>query len=260
MTAAAVLLAAALLVTPAPARTRLAGAQRAWKPSAWTVRAAAVPVVLGAALLLPATVLLAAALLAITLFARRRAAAVRRRRSAESAALRDGLDMVAGELRAGAHPVSAFGAAGAELGGDVGERLLMVAARGRLGADVATGLRAVAARSPLPDSWERLAVCWQLAATHGLAIATLMRAAQHDIVERDRFRARVDAGLAGARTTAAVLAGMPVLGIALGQLIGADPLGFLFSGGPGGVLLVIGIALSCLGLYWSDRIVAGLPI
>ena len=37
--------------------------------------------------------------------------------------------------------------------------------------------------------------------------------------------------MAGARTTAAVLAGLPVLGIGLGQLIGADPLGFLLSGG-----------------------------
>ncbi|MGK2854928.1 MAG: hypothetical protein ACSLE3_12660 [Microbacteriaceae bacterium] len=53
---------------------------------------------------------------------------------------------------------------------------------------------------------------------------------------------------------------MPVLGIGLGQLIGANPLVFLFSGGAGGVLLVVGITLSCLGLCWSDRIVAGLPI
>ncbi len=260
MTTAAVLLATALLVTPAPARTRLAGTGRAWQPSPRTLRWAVAPAVLASVFVLPPTVPFAAAILAVTLAVRRRGAAARRRRSAESAALRDGLDMVAGELRAGAHPVAAFAAAGAELGGVVGDRLCLVAARGRLGADVAMGLRAAAGRSALPDSWHRLAVCWQLSAAHGLAIATLMRAAQHDIVERDRFRARVDAGLAGARTTAATLAGMPVLGIGLGQLIGADPLGFLFSGGPGGVLLVIGIALSCLGLYWSDRIVGGLPI
>ena len=34
--------------------------------------------------------------------------------------------------------------------------------------------------------------------------------------ERERFTARVDAGMAGARATAAVLAGLPVLGIGLG--------------------------------------------
>ena len=74
--------------------------------------------------------------------------------------------------------------------------------------------------------WERLAVSWQLAQTHGLAIATLMRTAQRDIVERERFSARVASGMAGARTTAAVLAGLRRLGVGLGQLIGADPVRF----------------------------------
>jgi tight adherence protein B len=60
--------------------------------------------------------------------------------------------------------------------------------------------------------------------------------------------------MAGARTTAAVLAGLPVLGVCLGQMIGADPLHFLFSGGAGGWLLVVGVMLACCGLLWSDRI------
>lgn len=259
MTAAAALLAAALLVVPAPARARLTGPG---KPGTLPIRAlwcAAVPLALVAAVVLDPSVVLAAAILVGTVIARRSGSSGRRRRCAEAAALRDGLDILAGELRAGAHPVAAFDAAGTEVGADVGERLRVVAARGRLGADVGAGIRSVAAVSAQPECWERLAVCWQLAQSHGLAIATLMRAAHHDIVERERFRVRVDAGLAGARTTAAVLAGMPVLGIALGQAIGADPLAFLLSGGAGGVLLVVGITLSCLGLFWSDRIVTGLP-
>ncbi|HEX2286846.1 MAG TPA: hypothetical protein VHI10_18820, partial [Mycobacterium sp.] len=93
-----------------------------------------------------------------------------------------------------------------------------------------------------------------LAQTHGLPISTLMQTAQRDIVERERFSARVTAGMAGARTTAAVLAGLPVLGIGLGQLIGADPVGFLLTRGAGEWLLVIGVALACTGLLWSDHI------
>ena len=116
------------------------------------------------------------------------------------------------------------------------------------------GFAVSAEASRLPAHWERLALFWRLAQIHGLGIATLMRAAQRDIVERERFSARVDAGMAGARTTAAVLAGLPVLGIGLGQLIGADPLGFLLSGGAGGWLLVVGVTLACCGLLWSDRI------
>jgi hypothetical protein len=87
-------------------------------------------------------------------------------------------------------------------------------------------------------------VCWQLAHDHGLAIATLMQTAQRDIVERGRFSAKVDAGMTGARTTAGVLAGLPLLGVGLGQLIGAEPVSFLLSGGMGGWLLVIGVALA----------------
>jgi tight adherence protein B len=99
-----------------------------------------------------------------------------------------------------------------------------------------------------------LAVCWQLASDHGLAIATLMRAAQRDIAERQRFSARVSSSMAGARATAAILAGLPVLGVLLGQLIGARPLSFLLSGHAGGWLLVVGSTLACVGLLWSDRI------
>jgi tight adherence protein B len=81
-----------------------------------------------------------------------------------------------------------------------------------------------------------------------------MQTAQRDLVERERFAARVDAGMAGARATAAVLAGLPVVGVGLGQLIGADPLSFLLSGALGGWLLIIGVSLACVGLLWCDRI------
>lgn len=91
----------------------------------------------------------------------------------------------------------------------------------------------MADHSAVPVYWERMAVCWQLAADHGLAISVLMRAAQRDIVDRQRFADRVEAGSAGARATAAILAGMPMIGVLLGQLVGAHPLRFLFGAGPG---------------------------
>jgi tight adherence protein B len=196
--------------------------------------------------------MVAAALIGATVVLRSRRQLAERRRAAESTALQAALDVLVGELRVGVHPVAAFDVAAGEVDDSVAASLQAVAARARLGADVATGLKSVAGRSSLPEHWERLAVYWQLAQTHGLAIATLMQAAQRDIVERERFSARVNSGMAGARTTAAVLAGLPVLGVALGQLIGADPIGFLLSGG--GWLLVIGVGLACVGLLWSDRI------
>jgi tight adherence protein B len=165
-----------------------------------------------------------------------------------------------GELRVGAHPVAAIAVAAKESHGRIAEALRSVAARAVLGADVAAGLRAQAQRSTSPGHWERLAVCWHLAQTHGLAIATLMQAAQRDIVERERFQGRVAAGMAGARATAAILAGLPLLGVLLGQSVGADPLRFLLSGGAGGWLFVLGAGLICCGLLWSDGITSRVVI
>jgi tight adherence protein B len=60
--------------------------------------------------------------------------------------------------------------------------------------------------------------------------------------------------MAGARATAAILAGLPLLGLALGELVGAAPLAFLCGGGIGGWFLVAGTVLVCCGLLWADHI------
>ena len=207
------------------------------------------------ATLLPLTTLLAAALVAATAALRYRRRRRLRRATEEGRTLEAALDVLVGELRVGSHPVHAFGVAADETVGAVAVSLRAVAARARLGADVTAGLGAAARSSAQPTYWHRLAVCWQLASDHGLAIASLMRTAQRDIVELQRFSARVTSGLAGARATAAILASLPVLGVLLGQLIGARPLSFLLSGQAGGWLLVAGSMLACGGLLWSDRII-----
>jgi len=249
---AAALLAAALLVTPAPPRQRVG----LTAPPAKGRLPVLVLGAAGAVLMLPPAVVLAAAILAATAVARRRRVRRERRRRSDGRTLASALELLVGELRSGAHPVLAFAVAAAECDGEVGVCLRGVAARAGLGADVAGGLHAVAAGSPVAGYWDRLAVCWQLAAEQGLGMSALMRAAHRDIVERQRFADRVQAGLAGARATAMILAGLPVLGILLGQLIGAAPVAFLTGGGVGAVMLVIGVTLICLGLLWADRITA----
>lgn len=257
MTAAALALAVAVLIVPVCSRHRartimmLPGPRRGL-----SVTRFAVIVCAAAALLMPWTATLGLGLLLGTLLARRRQGVRRRTRIEEASALQCALEVLVAELRVGAHPVAAISIAAGESDGRVAQTLGAVAARAVLGADVAAGLRAESALSTSPGHWDRLAVCWQLAQTHGLAIATLMQAAQHDIVERERFRGRVAAGMAGARATAAILAGLPILGVVLGQSIGAEPLNFLLGGGAGGWLLVVGSGLICCGLLWSDRITA----
>jgi tight adherence protein B len=253
--AAALALSVAVLILPTSPRRRLArgGAGRIRIPSAAAGWVAAC--VLAASLvLLPLTTVFAGAVLAGTLAVRYR----RRRRSDrgmnESRELETAIDVLVGELRVGAHPASAFAVAAEETTGPISDACRAVAARAQLGADVTAGLRGVAAASALPAQWDRLAVCWQLAADHGLAMSMLMQAAQRDIAERQRFSEQVRSSMAGARATAAILASLPVLSVLLGQLIGAKPIAFLLGGRLGGVLLVVGLTLVCGGLLWSDRI------
>lgn len=251
---AAVILALAVLVVPSTSRRRVPvlRARRRRPP------AAAGGLLAGLALtpLLPLSAVVSAAVMLGVLVLRRRGRRRRREAVEEATALQGALDVLVAELRVGAHPVAAIGVAARESDGRVARSFGAVAARAMLGADVAAGLRAEARHSGAPGHWERLAVCWQLAQTHGLAIATLMQAAQRDLGERERFRSRVDAGMAGARATGSVLAGLPLLGVLLGCAIGADPLRFMFSGGAGGWLLCLGTLLVGAGLLWSDRITA----
>jgi tight adherence protein B len=72
-----------------------------------------------------------------------------------------------------------------------------------------------------------------------------------------RFAADVQARLAGPRATAAVLAGLPLLGLALGQAVGGAPVRVLGQTGVGQLLLVLGSCLACAGVLWSARLVAG---
>jgi len=253
---AAALLAAALVTTPSKRRRVAAATSRRWlgRVPVWPA------VVLGAlatAMVSPAAAF-AVGLVAAVIGRRRRRRMRGRQQYSEGQAMAAALEILVGELRIGAHPLRAFTVAAAESAGDVGASLRAVATRAELGADVTAGLRSAAGRSSVPAYWDRLAVCWQLAAEHGLPMSSLMRTAHCDIVGRQRFAGRVQAGLAGARATAAILAGLPFLGVALGEVIGARPVQFLLSGGSW--LLVIGVGLVGVGATWSDHIIDRLTI
>jgi tight adherence protein B len=60
--------------------------------------------------------------------------------------------------------------------------------------------------------------------------------------------------MAGPRASAAVLAGLPVFGVLLGELSGARPLHVLVGTAEGQVLLVLGAVFLASGLWWTKRI------
>ncbi len=254
--AVAALLAASLLCLPGP----LARGRALWpvdrRPVPAARAGALVPLlggVAGFAVLGPGGAL-AGALVATAVGRRRRTARAVAAGAGAVGELADAVGRIADELAAGAHPAAAL--AGSDADGPTARAVLAPAAEAsRLGDDVPRALRRSARDRPdVRADVERLAAAWALADEHGVPLARLLAGVQQDLRWRVRFAARVRAELAGPRATAAVLTGLPVLGIGLGQLVGAAPLHVLRSGPLGQALLVVGVGLVAAGAAWSDRI------
>ncbi|MRH90474.1 hypothetical protein GFY24_24025 [Nocardia sp. SYP-A9097] len=249
----------ALVVAPEPGSrrrfARLFGrTKRFRRPGRGATVRLAVVSALPATLLVGVGPLVAAILVAGTLAVRWRRARSDRIRTAESVQLLEGLETVIGELRIGAHPSAAAEVAAVETIGPTARAFAVSAARSRLGGSGAEAFRRTG--TAIPEELSRIAEAWQVADRHGLALAELLTATRLDLLGRKRFRDRTSAALAGARATAAVLALLPLLGIALGQLMGAAPLHVLFISPAGTWLLPLGAALTCAGLLWTDAITA----
>lgn len=98
---------------------------------------------------------------------------------------------------------------------------------------------------------------WRLADRHGMALTGLLRTQREQITTRLRHDAATTASLQGPQATALILSALPLAGIGLGATMGANPVGWLLSGGLGGTLLMVGTALNCAGLLIADHIIRG---
>lgn len=180
---------------------------------------------------------------------------VRPTRAGAARARRDGLAELLGalsaELRAGADPRAALAVAAASVPG-----FEPVAAAARHpGADPATLLREVGRLAGGATATD-LAVVWQVAERTGCSLAGPVDRLLAAHRAEDRVQRELAAQLAGPRSTARLLALLPVAGIGLGTALGVDPVGFLV-GSPAGLgCLAGGVLLVALGLLWTRAIVA----
>ena len=157
--------------------------------------------------------------------------------------------MLAGELRAGAHPDVALQRVSADLPG----LLDGAAAAARLGADVPSELRR-ASMAPGAAGLATVGACWTIAARTGSALGPACDRVADTLRQEEALRNEVSAQLAGARATARLMAGLPILGIVLGTSMGARPLEILF-GSPYGIgCLVSGVGLALVGVAWTERL------
>jgi tight adherence protein B len=112
----------------------------------------------------------------------------------------------------------------------------------------------IASASPGLAGLSRLAACWRVAAGAGSALAPALDRIADGLQDEIDVGLDIVAALAGPRATVRLLAALPVVGLLLGTVIGADPVGFLV-GSPIGVGCLIGAAvLDLTGLAWARRI------
>ncbi|WP_437075210.1 type II secretion system F family protein [Streptomyces sp. enrichment culture] len=163
--------------------------------------------------------------------------------------------VLAGEVRAGRQPGEALLLAAHESGG-LGEAQSAVLAAARFGGDVPQALT-VAARRPGAEGLLGLAACWKVAVDQGAGLAAGLDRLEGALRAQRDQRADLRAQLAGARSTAVMLAGLPVLGLLLGTALGTDPLRVLLHTGAGLGCLLVGGLLEGVGLWWALRIVRG---
>lgn len=230
---------------------RLAGAPAASPPRRFRlggVRGRLVAVVIAAAACALAVAVgpvlgAAAAVLAAAVGQLVRSALHRRAAVHSAAALLTALNLIAAELEAGSRPTAAFAAA-AEADPARRAQYLAAAEAGADGRD-----------PPLEtDELRPLRMACVLAARAGAPLATVVRRVADDQAALIAQRDSVGAALAGARSSAVLLAGLPVLGLLLGAAMQAHPLAILFGTPAGRLVCLVGVVLDAAGLLWTQRL------
>ncbi|MET7298217.1 type II secretion system F family protein [Embleya sp. NPDC005575] len=208
----------------------------------------------GAALLLGSPVPVLVALPGAWVLRRRRARAAAGR---EAAAVRGGVvglcAALAGELRAGRSPEEALAAAAHAVRGPVLAVVGEAIGTARVGGDVPDALDRAAAR-PGAAGLRRLAACWRIATGRGAGFASALERIAATLRAEEDAHEELLAELAGARSTAHVLAALPVFGLLLGSGLGARPLDVLLRAPAGIACLCAGLTLVAIGLEWTDRL------
>ena len=173
---------------------------------------------------------------------RRTAATARRTQIIEA------LDVLAADLTAGRPPVDAL-----EGAASISPDLQVAHAAAKLGGDVPGALE-LAAESPGATGLRALSAAWRVAEESGAAFAALTERLADSLRADETIHRQTEASLAGARSTARILAALPIFGIALGYSLGAKPLTFLTATPAGWLCLTGGLTLTTLGLHWTTHL------
>jgi tight adherence protein B len=164
-------------------------------------------------------------------------------------ALPDLCRATAAELRAGAPPAVALARAADDAPPDLAAHLRRLAHGPAPPADAWATL-------PGAERLRAVGALWYAAADAGSGLADGLDRLAESLSAEHRQRADLAAQLAGPKASAAVLAALPLAGIALAAVLGARPYAFLTGTTAGAACLVAGALLDVAGVLWVRRITA----
>ncbi len=157
------------------------------------------------------------------------------------------LGMAREQVRWGLSPVAALrGGPGTVVGPAVGESW--------------TALRWHRRSSTRPDTCDSsgldaLAATWAVHERTGAPVADLLDTLVVGLSDARAATLARRAAMAAPLATARVLAGLPVLGLALGQLVGVRPVAVLLGTAPGRVSAAVGLVCAAAGVVWTRQLV-----
>lgn len=161
------------------------------------------------------------------------------------------LRALASELRAGGAPNEALARA-------AGSPPLWphALAAARVGEAVEVGFEADAVSDPdLAGAMRQLAACWHVGVTRGSGLAMSVERLGLSLRAQRDLHTTLRNELAAPRATSRMLAFLPVVGVAMGYLLGADPIAWFLGSPMGALVLSIAVALTVVGTVWTRRIV-----
>lgn len=175
------------------------------------------------------------------------------RRTQRTEAERQGLvtavrGMVA-DLEAGARPAAVLNGAACVSHAAAFASAAQVAAAGD---DVAAQL---AEQARIHPALAGLVHVWRVSDDTGAPLADVLARLADDLAAGAEQRRAVAVALAGPRSSAVLLAGLPVLGIGLGAAMGANPLALLLGTRAGQLLMCAGLALDVAGVLWTGQLI-----
>jgi tight adherence protein B len=99
-----------------------------------------------------------------------------------------------------------------------------------------------------------LAALWQVGEGSGAGLAKSVDRLCIAEGSNEQIRRSLVSELAGPKATAKVLAVLPVIGLLMGSGLGASPLEWLLGSPWGLAVLLAGVVLELVGLWWTARL------